>query len=131
MTLSDRAAGAAPYVRQLLNNQDVQESARQAVQAIRAAYDRARGKDTAEIVKDKKFQRRVSEATSALGRLWGATTEPPKPKRRWPRVLIAIALVGIAAFAVGNESVRNRFQELIDRGDGESSTPDPQSPPNP
>jgi hypothetical protein len=129
MTLSDRAAAAAPYARQLLDNRDVQASARQAAQATRAAYQRARGKDTAQIVKDKKFRQRVSEAAGALGRLWGATSEPPpKPKRRWPRLLIAI-LIGVAAtVASTNESVRTRVRKLIGQNAQTESTTHDMSP---
>ena len=90
MALSDRVTAARPYVQQPLDNSDVQASARQAARAAQAAYKRARSKDTTQLVKDKKFRGQVSEATAALGRLWGASTEPPaKPRRRWPRLPLA------------------------------------------
>ena len=44
MAVSDRAAAVGTYAQQLLDNEDVQASARQAADATRAAYQRARGR---------------------------------------------------------------------------------------
>lgn len=131
MTLSDRAAAAGPYVQQLLDNSDVQASAQQAARAAQAAYKRARGKDTAELAKDKKFRGQVSEATAALGRLWGASTEPPpKPRSRRPALLLVILILVGGAVALTNESARARIQELIGHNTHAESTPGPAPDPS-
>ncbi len=129
MALSDRAATAASYAAQLLDNSDVQASARQAAQASRAAYKRARGKQPAEIVTDTTFRRRVTEATAAVGRLWGAAAEPaPSPPRRWPRVLFVILLGVGMIVAVTNEGLRTRCLALIGQNQASETPPPDESP---
>ena len=47
MAVSDRMAAIGPYAQQLLDNNEVRATARQAADATRAAYQRARGKTPA------------------------------------------------------------------------------------
>src|ERR1700735_3194287 len=114
MAVSDRAAAVATYAQQLLNNQDVQSSARQAVDATRAAYQRARGQDPRKAVQDRKLRRRVTDAMTAAGEFLGAVSEtPPKPKSPWPRRIALLALLGAGVWLISNESVRARVQGLL------------------
>lgn len=66
MAVSDRAAAIVPYAQQLLENNDVRDPARQAADATRAAYQRARGRDAREAVQDRKLRRRVTAAVAAM-----------------------------------------------------------------
>jgi hypothetical protein len=127
MAVSDRAAAIGTYAQQLLDNQDVRASARQAVDATHAAYQRARGQDPREAVQDRTLRRRVTDAVAAAGTFLGAVSETPaKPKSPWPRRIALLAIVGGAAWLISNEDVRARVQRLI----GQSRT-DEQTEPAP
>lgn len=62
MTLSDRAAAAAPYAQQLLYDRDVQAALRRVFGATRGAYARGRGRSASQAVKDKKLRRQLQQA---------------------------------------------------------------------
>jgi hypothetical protein len=123
MTVSDRAAAVGTYAQQLLDNQDVQTSARQAVEATRVAYQRARGQDPREAVQDRKLRRRVTSAVTSVGEFLGAVSEtPPKPKSPWPRRIGLLAIVGAVAWLVSNQAVRARIQGLMGQSPGDDET---------
>jgi hypothetical protein len=125
MAVSDRAAAVGTYAQQLLDNQDVQASARQAADATRAAYQRARGQDPRKAVQDRKLRRRVTSAVAAAGEFLGAVSETPaEPKSPWPRRFAVLALLGAGVWMISNQAVRARLQELL----GQSS-PDGQHEP--
>jgi hypothetical protein len=67
MAVSDRAATVGTYAQQLLDNQDVLASAREAADNACAAYQPARGQDPRKAVQDRKLRRRVTNAVSAAG----------------------------------------------------------------
>jgi hypothetical protein len=135
MTVSDRAAAVGGYAQQLLDNQDVQNTARQAADATRAAYQRARGQDPRKAVQDRKLRRRVTAAVAAAGEFLGAVSEtPPKPKSRWPRRIAVLTILAVGAWLVGNEEIRTRIQGLLGqtRSDGRAGPAtggDPNVPP--
>jgi hypothetical protein len=133
MSLSDRAAAIGHYARQLLDNNEVRATARQAADATRAAYQRARGQAARKAVKDRKLRRRVTAAVAAVGEFLGAVSESsPRQKSRWPRLIALVAAVAAGGWLIGNESVRARIQELPgrERADDEAhlSTADEPNP---
>jgi hypothetical protein len=114
MAVSDRAVAVGTYAQQLLDNQDVLASAREAADATRVAYQRARGQDPRKGVQDRKLRCRVTNAVRAAGEFLGAVSEtPPKPKSPWPRRVALLAIIGAAAWLISNEGVRTRIQGLI------------------
>jgi hypothetical protein len=129
MAVKDRTAALAPYVQQLLYNSDVQASARQAGQAIRAAYRRARGKHAEEIIQDKKLRRQVNKAASAISGLWKDVEESrPKQKSRWrwPAIALGLAAGGALLVTIGNG--RARLSELLggtNKPDSDNAPADP------
>jgi hypothetical protein len=126
MTVSDRAAAVGIYAQQLLDNQDVQASARQAVDATRAAYLRARGQDPREAVQDRKLRRRVTDAVAAAGTFLGAVSEtPPKPRSPWPRRIALLAVLGAVAWLISNAGVRRRLQGLMGQSPTDVQTEHP------
>jgi hypothetical protein len=123
MAVSDRAAAVGTYAQQLLDNQDVQTSARQAADNARAAYQRARGQDPRKAVQDRKLRRRVTDAVRAAGELLGAVSEtPPKPKSPWPRRIAVLAILGAAAWLISNEGVRTRIQGVMGQSPSDDQT---------
>jgi hypothetical protein len=124
MALMERATAIAPYAQQLLYNSDVQASARQAAQATRAAYRRARGKEAEEIIRDKKFRRRTSEAAAAISGLWKEVEEStPKQKSRWrwPAIALGLAVGGAVLITIGPG--RAWLSELLGGNEPDLETP--------
>ena len=116
MALSDRVATVGPYAQQLLDNNDVRATARQAADATRAVYQRARGQDARKAVKDRNLRRRVTAAVAALGECVGAVSEPPlKQKSPWPSRIALLAAVAAVASLLSNEAVWARIQGLLGR----------------
>jgi hypothetical protein len=107
MTLSDRAAAAAPYAQQLLNDRDVQDAIRRAFEATRGVYAGGRGKRAGQAVNDKKLRRQLQQAVTAVGELASALSAP-KPQRKPSRrgKVAALAAVSAAAFFVLNADAR-------------------------
>ena len=104
MALRQRATAIAPYAQQLLYNSDVQASVREAAQATRAAYRRARGKDVKEIIQDKKVRRQINKAAAAISGLRKEVEEstPERKSRwRWPAIALGLAVGGALLIAIG------------------------------
>jgi hypothetical protein len=98
-------------------------SAREAANATRAAYQRARGQDPRKAVQDRKLRRRVTDAVRAAGEFLGAVSEtPPKPKSPWPRRIALLAILGAAAWLISNEAVRTRIQGLVGQSRSDDQT---------
>ena len=125
MAVSDRAAAVGTYAQQLFNNEDVQASARQAVDASRGAYQRARGQDPRKAVQDRKLRQRVTDAVTAAGAFLGAVSEtPPKPKSRWPRRIVILVIIAAVGWLISNEGVRGRVRGLMGQA-GSDDRPEP------
>jgi hypothetical protein len=123
MAVSERTAAVGTYAQQLLDNQDVHTSARQAVDATRTAYRRARGQDPRKAVQDRKLRRRVTDAVTAAGTFLGAVSEtPPKPKSPWPRRIALLAIVGFGAWLISNQAVRARVQGFVGQDAAQDQT---------
>jgi hypothetical protein len=99
--MTDKAKSAMPYVQRLLNDQEAQERIGQALRSCREAYGRARDKDAAEAIGDRKFQRRIFESLGAAREAWVAVEQPTPPrKRRLLPALIVLILAGIGVTAM-------------------------------
>ncbi len=124
MSVSDRATAVAPYLQQLLYDREVQAVGRRAASAGREAYQRARGKSPEEAVKDKKLWRRAQQAATEALHLW--TAIEAAPKRRRPRRLRWIALVGIGAgvaYVAFNAQARQTILGLITNHGAQPANP--------
>ena len=91
----------------------MQDTARHAADATRAAYQRARGQDARKAVQDRKLRRRVTAAVAAVGEFLGGEQDPPKPKSRWPRRIALLAIIAAGAWLISNTAVRARIQGLL------------------
>ena len=101
MARSDQAARVAPYARELLGNEYVQENLRDGVVKLRAAYGRAR-KRRVDPTRDERLRRQLRSAAQSLGEAGQALrSRRHKPKPRWGVRLAVVAGLGAAAGAVG------------------------------
>jgi predicted membrane-bound mannosyltransferase len=91
-----RSAGSSPYIRRLVEDEELRESVKTAFEAARDAYTRmANGKGANALIDDKKVHRDLKTAAENLreasDRLRGKRRE-----RHWGRVI----LIGLAAAAL-------------------------------
>ena len=107
------AAGSNPYLRRLIEDEDLRESVRDAVDAARDAYERLSSNgnviDTA--IDDKKVHKDLKTAAQNLrdasGRLRGE-----EKKRHWGR-LIVIAILGAVLALVLSEDLRKKLLDAM------------------
>lgn len=124
MVLSDRASTIVPYAQQLLDNDDVRDAARQAADATRAAYQRARGQNARKAVQDRKLRHRVTAAVTAVGEFAGAVSKAPPPKQKspWPRRLAVLAVIAAGVWLISNTAVRARIERLLGQNRSDEPT---------
>ena len=129
MAVTDQAARVAPYVEQLLDDENVRENLRGAVQATRQAFGRARRKKRAsQALKDRKVQRRVQEAMHAAGEVVSAITREPRRRKRTRRVraLAGLAIGGGGLALALNPDARRKALAFLGGEDG--GAPDTTAP---
>ena len=113
------AAAAAPYVQRVIADEALRDNVRVAVESAREAFARLQnGKGAAKVVlDDKKFQRNVSEAASALKDASDTLRSAPKhkaPKRKGGLGRKLLLLIVAAAIAVAvSEDLRNKVLDLL------------------
>jgi hypothetical protein len=107
-----RSAGSNPYVRRLIEDQDLRNNVRDAFEAARHAYQRmSNGKGPVKaIAEDKKVQRDLRSAAESL-REASDQLRGKRKQRRWGR-LIVIALIGGALAIALSEDLR---KTVLDR----------------
>jgi hypothetical protein len=114
MTVSERLTAVAPYARQLLDDEEVREAARRALDASRESFQRARGKNARRAVTDKKLRRRLHAVLGASAEFWAAMTAPqPRRKRRFWRTLTIVSVLGASVFLAVNGDARAAVVNLV------------------
>ena len=114
MTVNERLSAIAPYARQLLDDEEVHEAARRALDASREPYQRARGKNARQAVSDKKLRRRLHAALAASAELWAAMTAPqPRRERRFGRKLTIVSVLGAGLFLAVNGDARAAVANFV------------------
>jgi hypothetical protein len=97
---TDTASRIAPYMEQLAENEYARENLRKGVQNLQAAYGRSR-KRRVKKAKDEKLHHQIERAFSSLSEGTRAlATGRQKPKRHWPKRLVAVGLAGAAAAGI-------------------------------
>ncbi len=112
-----RAARSNRYVQRLLEDEDVRRNLLAAYAAARSAYGRmSNGKPaTKALFEDRKLQRELSEAASALREASNLLAEKPKRRRRkggLGRVLL-LAVVGTVLALILSEELRSKVLDLL------------------
>jgi hypothetical protein len=109
---------AGPYVRRLLEDEQVHDQLSDAAARLRKAYRRAdRKKKGAKAAEDKKLYAHVRGAASSLrgAALALQRKPPPKPKRRGRKVLMIGALAGGALLLAKRSSANGARRNYDDR----------------
>ncbi len=107
-----RSAGSNPYVRRLIEDEDLRGNVRDAFEAARHAYQRmSNGKGPVKaITEDKKVQRDLRSAAESL-REASDQIRGKRKRRRWGRLLV-VAVLGAALAIALSEDLR---KTVLDR----------------
>jgi hypothetical protein len=96
MATTDHTARVAPYLRELMENEYVQQNIREGVTRLRTAYDRAQ-KRRVEPTRDEKLREQVRSAANSLTEAARALRSGRrKPEPRWGRRLAVVAGLAVA-----------------------------------
>lgn len=112
-------AGSNPYLKRIVEDEELRESVVTAFEAARAAYDRLSSNgsviDTA--IDDKKLHKDLKQAAEALKEAGAALKEGPerKPKRKKGGIgrKLLLLVVGAAIALALSEDLRNKVLDLL------------------
>ena len=131
-------AWSNPYVRRVIEDAELRQNVRTAVESERAAYGRLNNGNAAskQILEDKNLHKEMQKAAEALRDAGIALSEgPKKPKRRGGiGKLLLIAIVGAVIALAVSEDLRNKVLDLLFGAEEEfdyTSTTTPPTPPHP
>ncbi len=131
-----QAAQRNRYLQRLVEDDELRTNLISAYAAARSAYGRmSNGKPAGQaLFQDRKLQRELSDAASALRNASSALREPPKAERRRRRgarrSLLALAFASVLALAL-SEGLRTKALDLMFGAEEEfdySSTTAPETP---
>ena len=129
MSIVDRASTLGPYARFLLDNEDVQASARRAFTASRDAYDRARlQKGKAQAGRNRKVQQRVLDAAQAAQDAVATIGRQRAKQQRKRRGRLALAAGAGVAAAGGALVLLPQVREKVLSAVGGDSSEAPPAP---
>ena len=132
-------AAASPYVQRLIQDEELRGNLRTAFESGKTAYGRINnGKAPTELLDDKKLQKELSNAATALKDASDALRSGPKKRKRSGgglRRLVLLALVGGIAAVALSEGVRNKVLDALfgaeEEFDYQSTTAPAHPPPTP
>jgi hypothetical protein len=122
---ADKARAAAegawgnPYVQRIIEDADLRENVKVALDNARSAYTRlTNGKTASKVVMDdKKFQRDVKQSAEALRDAATALRDGPKRSKRRRRggigSLLLLGIVGAGVAVAVSEDLRNKVLDLL------------------
>jgi hypothetical protein len=101
------AARENPYVKRLIEDEDLRNELLSAYESARKAYSRINGKGPAKALEDKKAQRELKNAAESLKSAADSLRAPRKRKRRTGRVLL-VAVIGAGLAIALSEGLRKK-----------------------
>jgi hypothetical protein len=130
-----RAAQRNRYLQRLIEDEELRGSLLAAYGAARSAYGRmSNGKPaTQALFEDRKLQRELKDAASALRDASSSLREPPRRRRRrggLRRALLLLLVAGVLAMAL-NEELRSKVLDLLFGSEEEFDYSSNGSPPEP
>ena len=105
-----------PYVQRFIQDEELRENVRAALENARSAYARINnGKSASKVVmEDKRFQKDLKNAADAFKEAGTALRDGPKRKRRGGfGKLVLLALIGGGLAIALSEDVRNKVLDLL------------------
>jgi hypothetical protein len=110
------AEGASPYVQRVIEDAELRENVRVALENARKAYGRlTNGKPATKVLDDKKLHKEVRQAAESLRDAGQALREGPKKKkkRRGFGKLLLIAIIGAGVALATSEGLRNKVLDTL------------------
>ncbi|HEX5899979.1 MAG TPA: hypothetical protein VFY32_11320 [Solirubrobacteraceae bacterium] len=110
------ATGASPYVQRVIEDAELRENVRIAVENAKSAYGRlTNGKPATKVLDDKKLHKEVKQAAESLRDASQALREGPKKKkkRRGFGKLLLVGIIGAGVAIALNEGLRNKVLDTL------------------
>jgi hypothetical protein len=110
------ATGASPYVQRVVEDAELRENVRIAVDNAKSAYGRlTNGRPAAKVLDDKKLHKEMRQAAEALRDAGQALREGPKKqkRRRGFGKLLLLAIVGAGLAIALSEGLRNKVLDKL------------------
>ena len=110
------AEGASPYVQRVIEDAELRENVRVALENAKKAYGRlTNGKPATKVLDDKKLHKEVKQAAESLRDAGQALREGPKKKKKRGGFgkLLLVGLVGAGAALALSEGLRNKVLDTL------------------
>ena len=110
------ATGASPYVQRVIEDAELRENVRVALENAKKAYARlTNGKPATKVLDDKKLHKEVKQAAESLRDAGQALREGPKKKKRRGGFgkLLLVAIIGAGAAIALSEGLRNKVLDTL------------------
>jgi hypothetical protein len=112
------ATGASPYVQRVIEDAELRENVRVALDNAKKAYGRlTNGKPATKVLDDKKLHKEVKQAAESLRDAGQALREGPKKKKKKRRggfgKLLLVGIVGAGAAVALSEGLRNKVLDTL------------------
>ena len=106
------AEGASPYVQRVIEDAELRENVRVALENAKKAYGRlTNGKPATKVLDDKKLHKEVKQAAESLRDAGQALREGPKKKKRKRRGFAKLLFVGIIGAGAAHRPERGPAQQ--------------------
>ena len=110
------ATGASPYVQRVIEDAELRENVRVALENAKKAYGRlTNGKPATKVLDDKKLHKEVKQAAESLRDAGQALREGPKKKKKRGGFgkLLLIGIIGTGAAIALSEGLRNKVLDTL------------------
>jgi hypothetical protein len=110
------AEGASPYVQRVIEDAELRENVRVALDNAKKAYARlTNGKPATKVLDDKKLHKEVRQAAESLRDAGQALREGPKKKKKRGGFgkLLLVGIVGAGAALALSEGLRNKVLDTL------------------
>jgi hypothetical protein len=110
------ATGASPYVQRVIEDAELRENVRVALDNAKKAYGRlTNGKPASKVLDDKKLHKEVRQAAESLRDAGQALREGPKKKKRRGGFgkLLLLGIIGAGAAVALSEGLRNKVLDTL------------------
>jgi hypothetical protein len=110
------ATGASPYVQRVIEDAELRENVRVALENAKKAYGRlTNGKPATKVLDDKKLHKEVKQAAESLRDAGQALREGPKKKKRRGGFakLLLVGIIGAGVAVALSEGLRNKVLDTL------------------